>query len=716
MSTEFNNRATWSRYGDIYSNFIQNVKINKSEFTFGKEFYTLKIKCTNNGTGHAEFITKYYPASETDMPAMYLFGEFTYDSITNLAFASTNYGSMDTSIKCKRTTSNISSAVNGTITNTYGASVDYTFNQANGRLLYGSLVKNNDPVGNMCDIEIDADFPIFLPTQKNAIGSLPISEDYHFVCHSWDLYGWEDDGTCDAYLTEFSNKNFTNINKAVNYYSVTNEIPTNQVWTARTHLKENGSVIAATSKAYDFKILPDAKIYFVYTAKGLNGDASANLTLHITDSPWLQKSAYAPDSAYTETSSLDTDYWMDTWVDYDNGYTYTGWLSTNIPIFDSEAKGDAYAAGEIGIDEAINGGDTTFSISTIGDDLSSSEIPTVNLATSGAGCFIYDLSVSDVKEIMSTYLYTDDASLKAEYVDALWLWGNNPIDFFIDLYYIPFSITNFYDTVAANLKFGTYQIPDTSYAAVKEANGDRITLFSTSFEGVYGDWRDYTLFKYELFLPYVGFIELDPQKYINKMVSCEMMFDITTHNLRYYLFADGVISDRVDGSVGVNIPLMATDQVNKSKNDRNSYYSLEKNKWNFAGAAAGAVVGGVAAGPAGAVVGGAVGIIGSAINAQINANQLNEQIKSQPTEQIYNSFSSSMNIYDISYAYLKITEKGSIIPDKLHSLYGYPCYYMGKGSALSGYCELSDIRLSGFTGTIDEANALKTILREGVIL
>ena len=195
-----------------------------------------------------------------------------------------------------------------------------------------------------------------------------------------------------------------------------------------------------------------------------------------------------------------------------------------------------------------------------------------------------------------------------------------------------------------------------------------------------------------------------------------MMFDITTHNLRYYLFADGVISDRVDGSVGVNIPLMATDQVNKAKNDRNSYYSLEKNKWNFAGAAAGAVVGGVAAGPAGAVVGGAVGIIGSAINAQINANQLNEQIKSQPTEQIYNSFSSAMNIYDISYAYLKITEKGSIIPDKLHSLYGYPCYYMGKGSALSGYCELSDIRLSGFTGTIDEANALKTILREGVIL
>ena len=712
MSAEFTNYAGWSRNDNTWR-YNQTLKIKNSEFEFGKEFYTLQVKCTSSDGTSAIFKSKYYPLTSEDMPALYIFGEFTQEGEDYL-YISTGETGIATAINIKRTTSNIDNIINATVNNGFGSDVEYTYNAANGRLLYGAMA--SDYFGSDCTIEIEADFPIFLPDQVTTQGSREISHDGWYVLYSWDLIGWNDDGTCNGYLSEFEAHNYTHINKAVNYYSVTSEIPSNQVWTARTHLKQNGAVIAATSKAYDFKILPDAKIYFVYTAKGLDGDASANLILHITESPWLQKNSYAPDSAYAETSSLDTNYWMDTWQDYDNGDTYTGWLSTNIPIFDSEAKGAAYAAGDIGIDEALNGGDTTFSISTIGDDLSSSEIPTVNLATSGAGCFIYDLSVSDVKEIMSTYLYTDDASLKAEYVDALWLWGNNPIDFFIDLYYIPFSITNFYDTTNANLKFGTYQIPDTSYAAVIEANGDRITLFNTSFEGVYGDWRDYTFFKYELFLPYVGFIELDPQKYINKMVSCEMMFDITTHNLRYYIFADGVISDRVDGSVGVNIPLMATDQVNKAKNDRNSYYSLEKNKWNFAGAAAGAVVGGVAAGPAGAAVGATVGILGSAINAQINANQLNENIKAQPTEQIYNSFSSSMNIYDISYAYLKITEKGSIIPGKLHSLYGYPCYYMGKGSALSGYCELSDIRLSGFTGTIDEANTLKTILREGVIL
>lgn len=711
MPFENINSAGWSRNSVTWS-YNTTFKIKNNEFTFGKEFYTLTVR-VNTGSLYAVFSTKYYPATTDDMPALYLYGEKTLEGVNDLLFGTAENG-MSTAINIKRTTSNISNVVNASTHSDYGGDLGYYYNQGNGRLLYGLIAY--DGWARDCTIEIDADFPIFMPTPKYAQGRREPSTSGWYVLYSWDILGLLDDGTCNGYLSEFEAHNYTHINKAVNYYSVTSEIPSNQVWTARTHLKQNEAVIAATSKAYDFKILPDAKIWFVYTAKGLNGDASANLILHISESPWLQKNSYAPDSAYAETSSLDTNYWMDTWQDYDNGDTYTGWLSTNIPIFDSEAKGDAYAAGDIGIDEALNGGDTTFSISTIGDDLSSSEIPTVNLATSGAGCFIYDLSVTDVKEIMSTYLYTDDASLKAEYVDALWLWGNNPIDFFIDLYYIPFSITNFYDTTNANLKFGTYQIPDTSYDAVIEANGDRITLFNTSFEGVYGDWRDYTFFTYELFLPYVGFIELDPQKYINKMVSCEMMFDITTHNLRYYLFADGVISDRVDGSVGVNIPLMATDQVNKAKNDRNSYYSLEKNKWNFAGAAAGAVVGGVAAGPAGAAVGATVGILGSAINAQINANQLNENIKAQPTEQIYNSFSSSMNIYDISYAYLKITEKGSIIPSKLHSLYGYPCYYMGKGSALSGYCELSDIRLSGFTGTIDEANTLKTILREGVIL
>lgn len=671
---------------------VLNMEIVPHEFDADADNYNFIIELT---TTYGSHIKRSYRVNRVNdnMPAMVL--SYT-EWLSDYLFKANAYGGGI--VEARGYISDYpSTSLTGTLVSEINNSLLDIWSESLSLGSCGLQLRANNVTGNNTGLlTITADFPIFICNITEEADGTNINTK------------GSNTNNCLTYRSEVLNGNYSHVNQAINFKSLTNEVPINQVWTARTHLKKNGSVVAATSKAYDFRILPDAKIWFVYTDKGLNGDGSANLILHISESPWLQKSAYAPDSAYAETTLLDDTYWMGNWMDYDSGDSYTGWLSTNIPIFDSEEKGNKYAAGEIGIDEAINGGDTTFSISTIGDDLSSTDIPTVNLATSGAGCFIYDLSESDIKEIMSNYLYTDDASLKAEYVDALWMWGNNPIDFFIDLYYIPFSITNFYDTIAANLKFGTYQIPDTSYRTVKEANGDRIELFNTSFEGIYGDWRDYTLFTYELYLPYVGFIELDPQKYVNHMVSCEMMFDITTHNLRYFIFSDGIISDRVDGSVGVNIPLMATDQVNKAKNDRNLKYGALTN--TVSGAAS------IGLGVTSKDVGGGISGVVSGISNIINAVKMNEDTKQKAGQSVEGAFSSAMNIYDISYAYLKITEKGTLIPDKLHTLYGYPCYYMGKASALSGYCELSDIRLSGFTGTKDEAETLKVILKEGVIL
>ena len=552
---------------------------------------------------------------------------------------------------------------------------------------------------NDVTITIDADFPIFAMDSTTS-----------------------EDGSGGSYV-RFANTNFTtyeseikventdHINLAVNYKNVINEIPSDKVWTIRCMLKKNGSVVSGTNKAYDFRIQPEARIWLVYTDR-ISGDDSPNFILHLNKSPWLQKNSYAPDNTYAETSSLDTDYWWGNWQDYETGDSYTGVASTNIPIFDSDEKGEAYGRGEIGTDEAINGGDTSFSRSTIGDDLSASDIPTVNLAVSGCGSYIYALSSSDLKDVMSNFVYTTDATLQNHIQDGLWLWGNNPADFIIDLYYIPFAITNFYDTITANLKFGTYQIPDTSYSAVKEANGDRITLFNTSFEGIYGDWRDFTQFDYELFLPFKGFVTLDVYKILNRTVRCEMMFDITTHNIRYYLFADDVIIERYDASVGVNMPIMASDMVNKAKAEHEATLGAVKSGAN----AVGGVVKDGAKLLAGDVVGGITGLIQTGTNAVIDGIKTYDTFASHETQSVQGSFSSSMNIYDITYAYIKITERGLIIPDKLHTLYNYPSYYMGKASALSGYCEISDIRLNGFTGTKDEAIALKNDLKEGVIL
>lgn len=560
----------------------------------------------------------------------------------------------------------------------------------------------SNPSPNIVSFSIDSEIPIFIPEYD-----IVDSEFYVGQCISIKNLS-----ACDSKITNVTTGDKTKINEAVNFYSVVNEIPINQVWSVRCNLKKNGSFVSGTNKAYDFRIQPNSKIAF-YIEDRINGDGSANAILQISNSPWLQKNAYAPDSTYVETSILDSTYWSGNWQDYDTGDSYTGIFSTNIPCYRTAQEVQDYFDGKIGIDEAINGGDCTFSRSTIGDDLTESDIPTVNLAVSGCGSYMYALSSSDLKDIMSNYVYTDDSTLQNHIKDGLWLWGNNPADFIIDCYYIPFDISNFYDTITAGLKFGTYLIPDTSYSAIKEANGTRITLFNTTFEGIYGDWRDYTQFDYDLYLPFVsGFLKLDTQKYLNKTVKCEMMFDITTHNIRYYIFADGIITDRVDGSVGINMPLMATDTVNKAKADRNATLGAVQTGVNTATGllSAGAKV------VSGDVVGGIGSGISSATNGVIGEIKAYDTLASKPTESVQGAFSSSMNIYDITYAYLRITERAIVLPDKVNTLYGYPSYYMGKASALSGYCEISDVRLVGFTGTKDEANALKNALKEGVIL
>lgn len=557
-------------------------------------------------------------------------------------------------------------------------------------------------------IDIEADFPLFLENPTELI----------FTGGSGTNYGTINDSTSLVY--QIAHGNYTNISEAINYDSDTTSIPTNKVYSIQNYFKANGSIIE--SKGYDFRILPSSKIYFVLTNQ-IEGDATPNMILHITNYPCLVKPYHSPDSAYIESSNVDSSYWWGDWQDSVAGITYIGYGSTNIPIFDSEEKGTAYADGDIGEDASINGGSTSIKTSTIGDSLEGTDIPTVNLSTSGVGTYIYALSETQIKNLMSNYLYVTDPTLLQNISDALWLWGNNPIDFFIDCYYIPFDITNFYTTVNADMKFGTYRFESSqgwaTFPVVQETNGQRLTLFNTTFEGIYGDWRDYSQFEYDLFLPFYGFFKLDLYKYLNHTVRCEMMFDVTTHNLRYYLFVDDVITDRIDSSVGINLPLMSSDMVNKAKSDRQARRESDRTAYKAIGSfltGGLAVAGGIASGNASYAVNGGTSAITSVIDAKYNLDALADKVHENATQHVEGAYSSSMNIYDIRYAYLRITESELVIPDKLNELYGYPSYYMGSASALSGYCEISDIRLKSFTGTIEELNALKGALREGVIL
>lgn len=664
---------------------IGNLSIIGSEFEAGKSEYTCIIRCRNSN-GSDTFIYK-IASNNGYLPTLVLGGDANATRPWGCPF----FGSRNNLVTYVASVSNMNNNFTWTLFSHVGDDIFQTY-----RLVGAGVVQGGSITEGANYIEIEADFPIFVGTPAR-VGSDP----------NYLQYMPTRDDNLLTYSTEISiNNNLTNVDKAVNYINIINSIPTDKTYFIRSSLKVNGT--PTSHKNYCFQIIPGAKIC-LYQDETVTGDGSPNLHLIISRYPCLVKGYSDPDTDYTETSNPDTEYWHSGyWRDIDTGVNYTGVCSTNISIFRGQENAQKYLDGELSESDALNGGSFANQDSTIGGELTGSDIPTINLSASGVGCYTYAVSEAELKDIMTNYLFTDNTTLQDTIKEALWTWGNNPIDFMIDCYYIPFSITPFYDTINANLKFGTYQFPNTSYPAVKESNGNRLTLFNTTFEGVYGDWRDYTQFTYDLYLPFVGFFTLDNYKYLNHTVKCEMMFDLSTHNVRYYLFVDGIITDRVDGSVGVNIPLMATDTVNKAKHDRDIKYGLLSESIG-----AGASIGmGVTSGD----IGGALTGVISGINKVINGIKMYGELDTKPTSSVEGSFSSSMNIYDISYAYLRITEKQLIIPDKLNQLYNYPSYYMGSASQLSGYCEISDIRLNAFTGTVEEMEELKRDLMEGVIL
>ena len=657
-----------------------------AEFETGKDYYTCKITCES--TEHCSDVFVYHITSQNgNLPSMVLGGHANANGPWGCPF----FGSWGTFACYGASRSNMDS--NNFDVQLFSHTGADAF--SSGRLIGDYMISAGgftETESGIDTITNEADFPIFMgvPTR---IGDNPDYVEYRPA----------QDNNLLTYTTEISNQNnIQHINQAINFVQISNTIPQDKVWDIINYLKVNGTI--TQNKAYCFKILPDAKIALYYGDR-VEGDTTPNMKLMISEYPCDVKGFYQPDTSYTTVYSVDVDYWWGHWTNYSNNDDIIGYGATNIPIYKSYEDVQRYFSGEIGIEDAVNGGDSAVQTSSIGQPLTGTDIPSITLATSGVGCFAYALSETQLKEIMETYLFTDDTNLQDTMKDALWTWGNNPIDFMIDCYYVPFSISSFYDTINANLKFGTYQFPNTTYPAIKETNGNRLTLFNTTFEGMYGDWRDYTQFSYDLFLPFIGFVSLDPQKYINKIVKCEMMFDITTHNIRYYLYVNGIITDRFDGSVGINIPLMASDTVNKAKHDRELKYGIAGDMLNVVGSGLSLEMGSKNA------VGDALG----GISSIISGFKKYQELGAKPTSHVEGGFSSSMNVYDVSYAYLRITERQMILPAQLNSIYGYPSYYMGALSGISGYCEVNDIQLKS-NCTEYEYNEIINLLKGGIIL
>lgn len=548
-------------------------------------------------------------------------------------------------------------------------------------------------------VTIDADFPVFL-------GEL-------------DLYaGYMPGKVGDAYYnTEISQDNANIVNcvsgdasameDARNYTSVENTIPRDKIYFIRNILKKNGTAVEA--KHYRFKVPPNGKLWLLAEEHEPSGQ-TYNMTLRAKGlglPPTFLWQVGGSGTSWTLAHIFTTQlskYYYGEWTNYGNGDWYkVANLNTNIPIFTSEEQGEMYEEGKLGEDAAINSGQLGYDGKiTTGDDLDSSDIPSPVIAGSGAGVNVWLLDKGNLNAIFAD-LYSDQQTIIDDIKKGTWQWGNNPIDFIVSIYYVPFDVSNFYDTRTERVWLGQYDTQH-DYTQCKEtkSSGQRMVLVNTTIDPVYGDWRDLDFFKYDLFLPYVGFVPLDPQIYVGHVLKVELAFDVMTHNIRYYLFSDGTVIDRIDGSVGYAIPITGTDMVNKANQNLSGAMNLVKAGSDIGLGAAQMSKGALTTGFSN-VTDGVMGTIGGMKN-----------MMQYPKQIIKGDISASMNIFDINYVYLKITEKQSIYPKEIRQVYNNPSYVCCNLSELSGYCELADVQLVS-SCTEREYNEIIQLLKEGVI-
>lgn len=493
-------------------------------------------------------------------------------------------------------------------------------------------------------------------------------------------------------LIKFLNDGIIDDN-CVNVSSADNEINTTKQYYITNQLKKNG--VVESFKNFNFALSPDAKIYLTASIHESAG-AGSNMRLTITDMPFKyidiaeSMTTWAIANALTDKMQ---NYFYGEWTDFGTGDIYTVMLNTNIPIFAPE-DAEKYERDEIGIDGSIGGGGV-YNTSTIGDGLTSTDIETSSFDSSAGGSQIYFLSESQMRAVQN-YLFDPDQTYIDSLLSGLALWGNNPISAVISAYFLPFSASLFYDIFLGGVKFGSHVATQIGAVTCASSGGKKVQIFSTSFERKYNDYRDFLYMEYEIYLPFVGkFVKLDPSKYLGKIVSCEMLFDAYTREIRYFLYANGIITDRIDTTVGTELALISTDNVNKAKADVNASLGTVSNAFSIAS--------GLATGNVGAVVGGITGAISNSLTSM-----------SKPAESVTGGYSSALNSYDIRYPYLRITESMSLKPTNLNAQFNYPSYYIGVASNLRGYCELADIRLNS-TATENEYNEIMSLLSKGVI-
>lgn len=250
-----------------------------------------------------------------------------------------------------------------------------------------------------------------------------------------------------------------------------------------------------------------------------------------------------------------------------------------------------------------------------------------------------------------------------------------------------------------NIMLGDYQTGVTS--KIVEDNTAIIQCGILEVPAFYGDYRDITETEVSCYLPYIGFVDLDPRDTIGCKLSLTYRIDLLTGTCVANISPSkgGVNDSNVSecaymftGNCAVQLPVTAADRSRLFSGMINGAMS---------GFATGAKLGGGYGGIAGAVIGGVLGGVEGYHGGVVKCNGLNAN-------------AGALSIYRTPYLIIQRSKPADPLGAEYH--YGAPASKLVVLNQLHGYTRVREAYINIPRATESEKAAIDTILKSGIYL
>lgn len=274
----------------------------------------------------------------------------------------------------------------------------------------------------------------------------------------------------------------------------------------------------------------------------------------------------------------------------------------------------------------------------------------------------------------------------------------NPLDVFIGLSILPISVPS---STSKNIILGgidTGIVMNVANQQFIDVDFGTLTI-KTGTGDSYLDYSPYT--KASIFLPYIGWRDLDIDEIMKKTLHLKYRVDIVTGGCVAFLKCGGSVLYEWSGQCSINIPLTSIDW--------SSTYSAVIS-------AVGHITGTVAGVATSAGSGNPLGIAGSVIEG---ASALAGDVMSaKPQYPKSGSLGGPSGVIGHQQAYICLTRPRLQKPRYQSKYMGYPSFVTKKISDLvgTGFNAFSDIKLQGIGLLDSELSELESILKGGVYL